>query len=1441
MKQATNPSNLYSKDTLNKYFCYSIALLFILAPLISNSQTCDDYWVSTLPANGSDSKPVIDNAGFLYQVGRNREGSANIPGITVAKYSQGGDIQWSKEFAGTFAGFRLRVTVFDDNLYLGGSYRSADFQDGNGTILSTEDENDPFILKMDTAGNVIALQTFPGTGRDEFLGFNHDSEGNLYFSGSFRQHLVLPNTNTLGLTASTNVNDTWVALIKLDNNLNLIWSKISNLTSTGGNQQARGFEIITDDLDNIYMGGYFSYELTFGDGPIVNSNVRGNPYVAKFDKNGNNLWIHGTKTIDDIISTVYALTLDATKNVYYAGYFSNINVGGIDYTSNGSVDTYLGKLNSDGTPAWFNQIGTSEGSFEWPGVVDFDSNGDLYMVAVANTETDGVVILDSDLNSMDFGTDLEFTVYIAKYNPINGLLLDVHTALYQDFIGRGGIIFGDQIFRSGSTAFLVGELLSGQNIELFRLPDFEIEGFSSILAGDSVRLNAIAPNAVSYQWFLEDVLIPGATDSVFYAKEQGAYDIEIISTVGCTLKSVKRVGTNNIIILQPGNVYTVNSTDDLGDINPGDGFCLDNLSNCTLRAAIEEANATTGTVDTIKFNISGVGPHTIQPNSGLPIITDPLVIDGTTEPDFVNTPIVEIDGSAAGSNVFGFQITTGNSMIKGLVINRFGSHGVFINGSSAIGNRVQGNFIGTDVTGTVALANGGDGVVIKGGQLNTIGGTVEESGNVISGNDGNGVMLTDSGTEGNKVIGNFIGTNVTGFVALGNAGNGVFIRALASNNWIGGKSDGEGNLISGNMDYGVLITDIGSDSNTVAGNYIGTDITGTDSIPNNQGVGIWHSAKFNVIGTNGDGVSDSLERNIISGNSLNGVEISNSAEQNIVAGNLIGTDVTGTIAIPNAHGGNAAGVVIANGPKLNLIGTNNDGVSDELERNIISGNNGSGIDFFNSGGLNIIAGNYIGTDITGTDSLGNGLNGITLFGTSEDNQILKNLIAFNNEPAIRFLGQASGNIIGGDSVENGNTIFNNAGGIVLSSTVVNNQILFNTFSNNGDLAIDLNEDGITENDALDPDTGANNLQNFPVIESAYFSDCDSLVVVYTIDSDTVNSVYPLRVQFYASNGEKYIIEDDYTVQDFETGSKILNVGNVQNVVEGDSLISTATDADGNTSEFSSSIEVISKITELVTTSLTACDSPNGEVSASVNNITTGFTFEWWSGTDTSGASDFTGDTYSGIPAGTYTVIATDSISGCESTISIEVIDEIVIPAIDNTSVVNSSFCNKPNGSIEVTAVNPGVLADYSFTWYSGTVDPSNIVTNQTGSTLTDLAAGDYNVVATNSTSGCESAPVSLSINDDGCVVGFNSMENPSEIDLRVFPNPSDDDIIVKFDNQNREQFRIQIFDNRGRKTFEIKSNSNEQIEIPAYELKKGINILILTINNKSYPMRFLKN
>ena len=115
--------------------------------------------------------------------------------------------------------------------------------------------------------------------------------------------------------------------------------------------------------------------------------------------------------------------------------------------------------------------------------------------------------------------------------------------------------------------------------------------------------------------------------------------------------------------------------------------------------------------------------------SALPTITDPVVIDGTTEPDFSGTPIIELDGTNAGS-VNGLRITAANSTVRGLVINRFGLSGVEISGAGATGNLVEGNFIGTDVTGSVDLGNAERGVAIFAASNNTVGGTTAAARNI---------------------------------------------------------------------------------------------------------------------------------------------------------------------------------------------------------------------------------------------------------------------------------------------------------------------------------------------------------------------------------------------------------------------------------------------------------------------------------------------------------------------------------------------------------------------------------------------------------------------------------------------------------------------------------------------------------------------------------------
>src|SRR5262249_42977781 len=159
------------------------------------------------------------------------------------------------------------------------------------------------------------------------------------------------------------------------------------------------------------------------------------------------------------------------------------------------------------------------------------------------------------------------------------------------------------------------------------------------------------------------------------------------------------------------------------------------------------------------------------------------------------------------------------------------------------------------------------------------------------------------------------------------------------------------------------------------------DPTGTQALPNNEGVAIDGGASQNLIGTNGDGVNDAAERNIISGNLVTGVWITGQGTNgNAVAGNFIGTDFSGSVAVNNGaqppdSPGNAfgGGVAISAGASGNLIGTDGKSVDDVGERNVIAGNYyDDAIDIYGAGtDGNIVAGNYLGTDVTGTNSLGN--------------------------------------------------------------------------------------------------------------------------------------------------------------------------------------------------------------------------------------------------------------------------------------------------------------------------------------------------------------------------------------------------------------------------------------------------------------------------------------
>jgi hypothetical protein len=288
------------------------------------------------------------------------------------------------------------------------------------------------------------------------------------------------------------------------------------------------------------------------------------------------------------------------------------------------------------------------------------------------------------------------------------------------------------------------------------------------------------------------------------------------------------------------NTFTVNFNGDLGDVNPGDGICdaTSTANVCTLRATIQEANATLG-ADTINFNIPEAfgdpssGVAAISPQTALPAITEVVIIDGYTQPEASpNTKTVgnsavlkiQLDGTNVPNDIIGLEIDTSDgSVIKGLVINRFGT-GISIRGDS-VANRIEGNFIGTDPTGTLDVGNQIDGVQIFDGPSETvIGGTALAARNVISGNDDSGLALGSS--QGTRVLGNRIGTTASGTAALGNAFEGVQI-GNSSDSLLGDGTSAGSNTIAFN----------GRDGVNVAGSSSGNEVS-RNSIFSNAGLGI---------------------------------------------------------------------------------------------------------------------------------------------------------------------------------------------------------------------------------------------------------------------------------------------------------------------------------------------------------------------------------------------------------------------------------------------------------------------------------------------------------------------------------------------------------------------------------------------------------------------------
>lgn len=331
---------------------------------------------------------------------------------------------------------------------------------------------------------------------------------------------------------------------------------------------------------------------------------------------------------------------------------------------------------------------------------------------------------------------------------------------------------------------------------------------------------------------------------------------------------------------------------------------------------------------------AGVGSvRTIQPLSPLPVITDPVVIDGFTQlgstentnaTGAINANLkIELDGSNAGV-ANGLVIASGESTIRGLTINRFMELGIRIQDGG--GNTVEGCFIGTDVSGMSERPNGFSGIFILSAD-NLIGGPTPAARNLLSGNGFHGVEISGSSAIDNRVQGNLIGTDAAGTGSLPGVDTfGVLIDG-GSNSLIGGTAVGEGNVISGNKSHGVVINQ--SSGNHIQGNFIGTDAAGTSALGNGaRGMDIADSTD-NLIGGREPGA-----RNIISANTISGLRIREPASSgNRIQGNYIGTDLTGAFPLGNGN----QGVVLAN------VSGNTVGGVEPGSGNLIAFNVGAGV------------------------------------------------------------------------------------------------------------------------------------------------------------------------------------------------------------------------------------------------------------------------------------------------------------------------------------------------------------------------------------------------------------------------------------------------------------------------------------------------------------------
>ncbi len=626
---------------------------------------------------------------------------------------------------------------------------------------------------------------------------------------------------------------------------------------------------------------------------------------------------------------------------------------------------------------------------------------------------------------------------------------------------------------------------------------------------------------------------------------------------------------------------------------------------------------------------------------------------------------------------------------------------------------------------------------------------------VIDAFGGDGVLLEGAG--GDVIQGCYIGTGPSGATASGNGASGVEVNSIGFNT-IGGTTAAARNVISANGLEGVLIHGSAAVGNVVQGNYIGTDVTGTlvfDAASNalgNVGAGVEIvAAPGNLIGGTAAGAG-----NVISGNNpsnqngLGGITVGSSgASGNVIQGNRIGTDAGGSLALGNT----GQGVVL--GADGNFLGGGS-----AAARNVIAAATGNGI--LVSSSQNLIVGNYIGTDATGTlltddrgNPFGNAGDGV-FFQTGSGNTLggvvagAGNLISgnkgngvdidgsFGNFPTTGtvvegnligtapdggtplgnlddgvYINASSDNTIGGTAAGATNTIADNGlkGVVVISGT--GNAIRLNNIFGNAKLGIDLGNDGVTPNNSRGH-SGPNNFENFPVLTSATVG-ADGLLIQGSLSSTPGTSfavdlfVSPAADASGFGQGQAVLGPIAVTTDATGNASFAVTVPTPPPVLH--VISATATDPSGNTSEFSLAVNATGTLAGAINpfvptegapfsgTVATFTDTNNAPASAFTAAIA------WGNGATGVGVVQAAG------PAGTYTVSGTNTYAeeGAYG-VSIKVLGN------DGSSVTLSGTVTVPDAPLSAIAA---AFSPREGVPFAGTVatftdaDPNGVLTDYT--------------------------------------------------------------------------------------------------------------------------------